>query len=296
MLKTPILLLLFNRPETTKRVFAAIRASRPGYLYVAADGPRSDRPGEEAKCKQALNLVLENIDWDCQVFTLLRSRNLGCKMAVSSAITWFFEQVEEGIIMEDDTLPAPGFFAFCETLLEQYRHETRILHISGDNFQFGRLRGPNSYYFSIFPHIWGWATWRRAWKLYDPDIEAYPRFCDSGEAELLLHRPARQKQWLDLFDRIYRGEIDTWDYQWIFTLWSHAGLAVVPQVNLVSNIGFGDDATHTTTPSRLAGMETRHLGSLRHPCRIVQNIAADQFTIDHLFTGQLENRMLFPQL
>ncbi len=277
------------------RVFATIRAARPRFLFVAADGPRSDRPDEQATCDQVRSLVLQNIDWNCQVFTLLRSRNLGCKAAVCSAISWFFEHVEEGIIMEDDTLPDPSFFSYCESLLERYRQEPRVLHIGGNNFQFGRPRGSASYYFSKFPHIWGWATWRRAWKLYDPDMMAYPQFCDSGQANLLFHRPARQKQWLDLFDGVYRGEIDTWDYQWLFTHWNHTGLSIAPQVNLVSNLGFGEGATHTKEPSRFANMETQRLGTLIHPSHIVPHTAADQFTIDHYFTGRLEDRALFPQ-
>lgn len=296
MLDTPILFLLFNRPDTTARVFAAIRQARPKFLYVAADGPRADRPGEQALCAQARELVLRNIDWDCQVFTLLRERNLGCKAAVSSALDWFFRQVEEGIILEDDTLPDASFFPYCEALLAKHRHEPRVLHISGDNFQFGRRRGTASYYFSIYPHIWGWATWRRAWNLYDPDIKAFPAYRDSGKIRGLFREPTAQKQWLDLFDQVYQGKIDTWDYQWIFALWNNGGLATLPETNLVSNIGFREDATHTKQTSRLANLKTHPLGPLLHPAAVAQNAEADQFSTDYLFTGKIEDRTLFPVL
>jgi hypothetical protein len=172
---TPVLFLIFNRPNTTEQVFEAIAKAKPRCLFVAADGPRTDKEGEAEKC-QAVRDIIKRVDWDCEVKTLFREQNLGCKEAVSSAITWFFEQVEEGIILEDDCLPSDSFFSFCAELLEKYRDDKRIMMISGDNFQDGIQRGDASYYFSSVPWIWGWATWRRAWRLYDREMQTFPSF------------------------------------------------------------------------------------------------------------------------
>ena len=172
---TPILFLIFNRPDTTFKVFEEIRKIKPAKLYIAADGPRPNVIGEEEKCTASRNII-KQVDWDCDVKTLFREKNLGCKIAVSSAISWFFENVEEGIILEDDTFPTQSFFWFCQELLDFYRNDSRIMHISGNNFQLGKIRGEGSYYFSKYNHIWGWATWKRAWRFYDVSLNTFPIF------------------------------------------------------------------------------------------------------------------------
>jgi hypothetical protein len=245
-LKSPVLFLVFNRPDTTKRVFEAIRQAQPSQLFVAADGPRENNPGEVERCKEARGIVQDGIDWDCEVKTLLRDKNMGCKVAVSSAIDWFFGQVKEGIILEDDCLPHPTFFGFCEELLDKYRDDERIGQISGDNFQFGRNRRKYSYYFSRYAHVWGWATWRRVWKNYDVDMKLWPEIRDDGWLQGWLGNKNLAEYWTRIFEDVYQGKIDTWDYQWGFTCWSQNCLTVLPSVNLISNIGFSKDATHTT--------------------------------------------------
>jgi hypothetical protein len=176
-IKTPVAFLVFNCPDTTIRVFEEIRCARPPKLLVVADGPRADRPGEADKC-QAVRAVIETVDWPCEVLKNYSDVNLGCKIRVSSGLDWVFEQVEEAIILEGDCLPHPTFFRFCEELLETYRDDERIGMISGDNFQFGRKRGDASYYFSRYNHIWGWASWRRAWQHYDRNMAIWPKFRD----------------------------------------------------------------------------------------------------------------------
>lgn len=291
-METPVLFLIFNRPDTTKRVFDAIRKVQPKTLYVAADGPRSDRVEEQTKCAEARG-VIDQIDWQCDVKTLYRNENLGCRMAVSSAITWFFSQEEEGIILEDDCLPHPDFFIFCEVMLATYRDEQKVMHITGGNFQFGRKRGEASYYFSSIPHIWGWASWRRAWKQYDVDMKDYPQFLKNPERSKFFLSAEFEKYWLFYFNRVYR-KAGTWDFQWTYAITKSGGYCIIPNHNLVSNIGFGNNATHAQNENNpVANMPVHPLGLLSHPSEIQVNEEADLFTIRHAFpTPGLHVRIL----
>lgn len=289
MLETPILFLTYNRPELTRQVLDAIRQTQPKQLFVAADGPKPGKIGDWELCQGVRNVLRDGIDWNCEVNTLLRDENLGCKKAVSSAITWFFDHVEEGIIIEDDTLPRQSFFRFCEELLEKYRNAPEVLQVSGDNFQQGCKRGSASYYFSIYNHIWGWATWRRAWRLYDVEMKSFPAFKQNRKAHRMFSCSAERDHWLRLFQQVYEGRIDTWDLQWTFAVWLNGGLCVLPNANLVSNIGFGDDATHTfDTSSKMSRLPSTEIGHLIHPRRAAQHRKADAFTFNQLFQNSPE--------
>jgi hypothetical protein len=242
MFASPVLFLVFNRPSTTKRVFEQIRRAQPSRLFVAADGPRLDRAGEAERCAE-VRKIIDGVDWECEVRTLFRGDNLGCRKAVSSAIDWFFENVEEGIILEDDCLPSQSFFHFCAELLDRFRDDSRVMQISGSNYLSVTLK--ESYYFSKYGPIWGWATWKRAWKLYDVEMQLWPLvkqnrlhydFC-FDESEVAVREQT--------FDAVYAGKIDTWDYQWVFARLINSGLSITPAHNLITNIGFSDDATHT---------------------------------------------------
>lgn len=274
-LKTAVLFLTFNRLDTTKQVFEAIRRAKPPRLYVAADGPRESKQGEAEKVKSVREYVMNNIDWDCDVKTLFRDKNLGCKLAVSSAITWFFENEEMGIILEDDCLPSQSFFWFCEELLERYKDDKRIAHIGGCNFQKGIKRGDADYYFSIYNHVWGWASWANRWKEYDVDLKD---FNDDSFLHIIHQNHSAKKYWQKIFKAMKNQEIDTWDYQWTFTLWKNNWLAITPNLNLISNIGFGDYATHTKGENEFANMKTYELKLTKHPLAVVQNKEADEFT------------------
>ena len=247
-MRTPIAFLIFNRPDTTKQVFDLIREAKPPKLLVIADGPRHDKVGEVEKC-MATRAIIDLVDWDCEVITNYSDINLGCRLRVSSGIDWVFEQVEEAIILEDDCLPDPSFFRYCDELLERYRSDTRIMFISGDNFQFGRKSTTDSYYFSkcisSTPPIWGWATWRRAWKYYDVDLKLWETIAASDWLEDILRDRAAVKLWKSKFKSVYDRRFDTWDFQWVFACWSQSGLIICPNINLVSNIGYGADATHS---------------------------------------------------
>jgi hypothetical protein len=292
-MQSPVLFLIFNRPEPTRRVFEALRAARPPRLYIAADGPRSSRPGEAARCA-ATREVITTIDWPCEVRTLLRDDNLGCKRAVSGGIDWFFEQEEQGIIIEDDVLPDPTFFPYCDELLDRYRDVEQVGMISGDNFQFGTVRGEASYYFSRYAHIWGWASWRRTWRRYDRDMKAWPEFKRTGGLQRVLGRRRDEVGfWTRTFDATHAGKIDTWDHQLSFSMWAHGMLSLLPQSNLVANIGFGADATHTSGASRYADMPRQRMEfPLAHPASISQCTAADDFTASQMFVRPLHMRVI----
>ena len=290
MFDTPILFLIFDRLNTTKEVFKIISDIKPLQLFVAADGPRPDSPDHTEKCNHTREYVLKNIDWECNVKTLFRDHNLGCRYAVSSAITWFFNQVEEGIILEDDCLPSPSFFIFCQNLLEHYRNEPKIMHISGDNYQFGQKRGDGSYYFSVLNHNWGWATWRRAWQYYDLEMKNLPAFVQSNSIQKIWQDEVMQYYWLQNFLKTQQGQIDTWDYQWTFSIWHQGGLAILPNENLVMNIGFGEDATHTTDKNNLLSqLKALNLNEIKHPSTITRDSEADHFSMVYVFLGRLND-------
>jgi hypothetical protein len=241
--KTPILFLIFNRPDTTKLVFEQIRQIKPKFLYVAADGPREDHPDEPSVCQKTRDLVLKGIDWDCEVRTLFREQNKGCGKAVSEAITWFFNNVEQGIILEDDTLPDLTFFHFCESLLEKYKLDFDVFSIGGTNI-FGKWKfKAQDYHFSYQGSIWGWATWRRAWIKYKFDIKEL----NTKENLKILRKLSFKRTYFEKRINLFFNKefIDTWDYQWIFIRLINNGLTIIPSVNLVSNIGFGSNGTHT---------------------------------------------------
>ncbi len=276
-LQTPVAFLIFNRPDTTERVFNAIAQARPTKLLVIADGPRANRAGEAERCAQA-RAVIERVDWECEVLTNFADSNMGCKMRVATGIDWVFEQVEEAIILEDDCLPEPSFFRFCQEMLERYRDHPRIGMVTGGNLQFGQQRGEASYYFSRYSHIWGWATWRRSWQLYQREIPQWPAFRDQGWLNQLFEKQGERDYWAASFQLVHEGKLDTWDCSWTFATLTHGLLQVVPNMNLISNIGFGPEATHTHVVGIHADMPTRPiLFPLKHPDSIVPNIEADRY-------------------
>lgn len=275
---TPVAFFIFNRPDTTARVFEAIKRAAPPKLLLVADGPRPDRPGEAEKCA-ATRAIATGVDWPCEVLVNFSDENLGCRRRVSSGLNWVFESVDEAIILEDDCLPDLSFFRFCDELLTRYRDDSRIAMISGNNFQQGAGGGEESYYFSRYPEIWGWASWRRAWGLYDVDMKVWPKFRNDGWLERTFPRRRLARFWRDAFDAVHSGGLDTWDYQFTFSCLRHNALCVMPSVNLVSNLGFGADATHTKTECRLSKLPIQPMSfPLRHPHHVVRDIGADRAT------------------
>ena len=281
-LNTAVLFIIFNRPDTTKHVFEAIRTAKPPRLYVAADGPRADKPGEVEKVEQ-VRQIATTVDWDCDVKTLFRDENLGCRVAVSSAIDWFFENEEEGIILEDDCLPSQSFFWFCEELLKRYRGDMRVWHIAGNNFHFGWQRDEDySYYFGgIYGSIWGWASWRDRWEYYDVEIKTYDEVRKKGYLFDIIKNPEEAKIRISNFDEIKNG-FDTWDYQWVYCRLINNGLTIVPSKNLVKNLGFGLDGAHTHSKrDKRSNMNIEDINlPLRHPEFFIRDVQSENRFFD----------------
>ena len=274
-MNTPVALIIFNRPETTRRVFAEIRRVRPPKLFIIADGPRSNLPGDADKVA-ATRSIVEEVDWNCQVLKNYSDINLGCKNRVSSGIDWVFENVNEATILEDDCLPHPTFFRFCEEMLERYRNDNNIMHITGDNFQFGLNPSKHSYYFSRYAHVWGWATWKRSWLNYDVSMEKWGSPQVRKKLLDTFEHSAEKRYWAKKWDDTFAGRIDTWDYQWAFACMFQGALSVTPNVNLISNIGFGESSTHTQRSSLVAEIKVESMEfPLKHPNLIERSINAD---------------------
>jgi hypothetical protein len=271
-LGTPVVFIIYRRSDLTARVFAEIRRAKPPKLLVIADGPGVDRPGDPARC-QATRAVIDKVDWDCEVIGNYSEVNLGCKVRVASGLDWAFNTVEEAIILEDDCVPHPTFFRFCQELLDKYRSDERVMMISGDNFGEGCQGTENSYYFSRSFHMWGWASWRRAWRNYDLQMALWPSLRGKDRLTDLLSEPRLVNHWQPIFDDTYSGKIDTWDYQWQFAGFVQGGLSIMPAVNLVSNIGMGQDATHTKVDTGWGNLPTAGMKfPLKHPNNVCSEI------------------------
>jgi len=297
-LTTPVGFFIFNRPQLSQAVFEVIAQAQPRKLLVVADGPRF--PEEVDRCQQAREVV-QAVDWDCEVVTDFSPTNLGCKRRVSSGLDWVFSLESEAIILEDDCLPHLTFFRFCEELLQAYRDDSRIMMISGDNYLGGDRQSKYSYYFSRYTHIWGWATWRRAWRFFDPDMRLWPEIRDGGRLHQIYENPAEVEYRRQCFEGTYAGAIDTWDYAWSLACLIQSALVIRPGTNLVSNIGAGQEATHTKTPSLSANFPRSAMTfPLLHPPFVLRDARLDSLEVERLLgipprsqtvAGHLRNRL-----
>ena len=282
----PVLLIAFNRPEPTARVLELLSRLQPERLYVACDGPRSDRLEEAERCAAVRALLAPapagRIDWPCELRSRFHPVNQGCRAGVSAALDWFFEQEPEGIVLEDDILPDLSFFPYCQQLLERYRHDSRIGAIAANNHQRRPPADGSSYRFSIYSHCWGWATWRRAWRCYDRHLAGWPGFRDAGWLEQ-LGGAAFARLWGDWLDQLAAGRIDTWDMVWQLSCWQQGFLTVIPAVELVENIGFGADATHTLDELSPLGPRGTLPQPLVHPAVIQADRLRDADTFNRLY-------------
>lgn len=277
---TPILIITFNRPNHTRQVWEEIKKQKPKQVFVFQDGARVKNETDIKKCADVRAIFEEKLDWECDLQTFYSETNLGCGKGPASAITWFFENVEEGLIFEDDCLPSPDFFRFCNDMLDRYRHNEKISFIGGTNFQDGNKRGTGSYYFSAGHHgTWGWATWRRTWKLFDYYLS------ETNEKDFrrqirLYFRDFRQiAYWIEIFRMVKKDRMNEscWDYQFYFACWKAKMLAVIPSANLVKNIGFDESATHTTGEN--SPFSKAEYGAL-YPLSHLEKIQSDR-TADH---------------
>jgi hypothetical protein len=277
-LTTPVAFFFFNRPETTEKVFNRIRKAKPSKLFLISDGPRSGNSNDFAKNEECRKIV-SKVNWDCEVIKNYSEINLGCKTRISSGISWVFENTEQAIILEDDCLPVPSFFRFCQELLEYYRNDERVMMVSGNNFLNGRRFSDNSYYFSSYSYIWGWATWRRAWEKFDLEMKQWPEI--KKQKMLYYWFPSRgaAAHWEEEFARTFEGRIDTWDFQFFYSCVINQGIGIIPEVNMVSNIGFGEGASHTAdSSSKSANIPAVDIFfPLKHPDFIMRNLLADLY-------------------
>jgi len=282
MLTTPVAFFIYNRPDLTRRVFNAIRLAKPKKLLVVADGPRSD--AEEERCQETRD-VIKAVDWECEILTNLSEKNMGCGKRVATGLNWVFSKVDQAIILEDDCLPTPSFFDFCKELLIKYRDDRRIMQIGGNNFQADKSITKHSYYFSRYPHIWGWATWKRAWECYDFYMKTWPQLKQSGKMNRVCKNFWERIYWTNIFDRRFlKGKPDTWDYQWVYSCWYHEGLSIYPAQNLVSNIGFGRQAVHTRQrSSSFANLPTKDIWEIKHPPAVSSHEEADKHTFKYIY-------------
>ncbi|NHC48151.1 nucleotide-diphospho-sugar transferase [Cytophagaceae bacterium 50A-KIRBA] len=298
MFQTPILFIIYKNPEVTKVVFERIREIKPAFLYISADGSKSSNQEDLLEIEETRK-VTEFIDWDCKVYRRYSNTNLGCKIGVSTAITWFFENVEQGIILEYDCLPDITFFNFCEVLLERYRDIENVFSISGNNFDFLSLNELNqiglrdSYSYSFLSKIWGWATWRRAWNKFDISLTKFPEFESEGKIRELIKGKRNQEYWLGKIKDVYQGRnTSTWGFIWLFTLLSHKAYCITPKVNLVSNIGFGIGATHATDENSIfSKVPNSSISIIDYPELIVPDFDSDYRFSEYLYKSENKNSL-----
>lgn len=268
---------IFNRPSLTEQVFAAIAAARPPRLLIIADGPRADHPDDPRLVSEA-RAVVERVDWPAEVETCYSDVNLGCKLRVASGLDWVFSRVDEAIILEDDTVPDPSFFRYCEELLARYRDDQRVHMVSGFTmFEPGRFTR-HSYYFSRCYHIWGWATWARAWSHYDLEMRRWPEVRATRWLEHLLGDDTEAQIARTIFDETHAGRVGTWDFQWVFRSWVAGGVSITPAVNLVTNVGYGALGTHEREANHpFANLQRLSIEfPLRHPEQVAVLEEADR--------------------
>lgn len=289
--EVPILLIAWRRPKAVAQVIRAMRPIKPSRVFVACDGPNPKNLYDYEKVAATRQAIDQEIDWPCNVERLYSDKNLGCKYGVSKAITWFFTHCEEGIILEDDCVPHPDFFTYCASLLRYYRHDTRVWCISGTNFQDGQWRGEGTYYFSHYNHCWGWASWRRCWTYYDPEIRSWPSFRKIVASGGVFENSREALFWTDIWQRLtLENKPDTWDYQWTYTCMSNRGLTALPNKNLIKNIGFGQDATHTIGPQQHA-LDWDGKLEIVHPEFIIRDKTADEYTFYSIYSPRWRQRL-----
>lgn len=280
----PVALIVFNRPDLTARVFETVRAARPSRLLLIADGPRND--AEATVCRKVREIV-QCVDWPCEVSTNFSEHNLGCGRRPATGIDWVFSEVEEAIILEDDCLPAPTFFSYCSALLERYRDEPRVMHISGDDYLLGAKTFDTSYYFASYTFSCGWATWRRAWRHFDFGIRSWPEFRKDGRLVATFPDPIVRKFWEGKLQPIHEGKRnDAWDFQWNYAVWSQGGLSALPSRNLICNLGWRPDGTHTLAASRWSDLPLQDIHEIVHPERLEKDEGADRVFFDDFYGGR----------
>lgn len=282
--KSPVALFVYNRPTQAEQTFAQIKAYRPLKLFVLSDGPKNsdvDRLNV-ARTRE----IFTKIDWPCDVVYRFAEHNLGCRESITTGLTFIFDQVQECIILEDDCLPDLTFFDFCTALLERYRDNPEIMTIGGHQPIHPDESNGDSYHYSKYPSTWGWATWRRAYRNFDPNLSTWVE--REGYEWLLkyLGKDQYARYWSYMLSEAHKGA-DHWDYAWAYHCWKKNGLSIRPTVNLIKNIGFGPTATHTTEALHPFGQcESSFMPfPLKHPASIEPPGQRESKIEELLFSG-----------
>ena len=299
LIDVPVLLMLFNRPETTKKVFDALRLIKPAKLFIAANGPRPGNAKDPELCR-AVKAIFDGVDWECEVHTNYRETNIGMQPHWRLAVDWFFGSADRGIVLEDDCVPNGSFFMFCKDLLERYKNDESVMHVNGSNFLFGHKRGDASYYVSKYPHVWGWATWKRAWRKYDDALSTFPAFEKSDRMVAIATSDAEKEYWMKFFREIHSGARDGCDVKWLYSIWSNDGFCITPNVNMVTNIGYGLGAGHTFFKEKTLGQPAVELDSIVHPVLVpsaplssLRDAEADAFTFKTCFYKSFWQKLVY---
>tara|TARA_B100000780_G_C21087931_1_gene438335 strand:- start:72 stop:1034 length:963 start_codon:yes stop_codon:yes gene_type:complete len=286
-MKLPILILAFNRPNETLILFELLSKIKPDKIYISQDGPRINNKTDFDLCKKVKDIVL-NPNWECKVYTKFNITNKGCRDSVHKGINWFFEHEDKGIILEDDCIPSISFFNFCEKMLKKYQDKNNIHVISGSNFQKSNIIGKGDYYISKYAHCWGWATWKRAWKNYDNELSFWSTLKKSQNWKKLHENKLEKKYWTKILDKVQKKKIDSWAYVWQATIWNNNGVTITPNKNLVKNIGFNENATHTisTKKTNKFNFSEEMNVEIEEPVSEEINKDADRFVFNSHFNGK----------
>ena len=282
----PILFLIFRRKDKALRVIESIAKVKPRKFYISQDGPRNK--SEMLEILETREAILSKIDWDCKIYKRYSKKHLGIRRNIVESINWVFETSNKVIVLEDDLLVNISFFLFCKKLLQKYENNDRVISISGNNFQFGKTKTRNSYYFSRYIHSWGWATWKRAWRLYDDEMKDWTKLKKKNYLKSYLSKPISAIYWNNIFNLTSEREIDSWAYCWTYTAFKNKKLTIIPSKNLISNMGYGGKATHTLFKIKSMGMRVETLNfPLKHPRKIKINSKADDITEKNVYFNLL---------
>lgn len=240
----PILILAWKRPEKLKLLILKLKSAKPNKIYVSIDGPNNDRLCIK-KVKETKDIIDKEINWKCSLSKNYETKNIGCKNAVSKGISWLFRFEEYGIILEEDCIPDLSFLLFAEAMLNKYKKDKSVFTITGDCFVKNSNKYKETYYYSKYPHCWGWATWKDRWDNFDSEIKFWPLLKQSKKWKRIHPNLLERIYWNKIMDRVFKNEIDSWAYPWAGSIWNKEGKTVTPMLNLVTNLGFEEDGTHT---------------------------------------------------
>jgi hypothetical protein len=277
----PLLILVYNRPVETRILINTLRQIKPKKIFISSDGPTNNFL--DIKKNNDVKNILKEIDWTKNIEFNYMEKNYGCKESVSRAINWFFDKVKMGIILEDDCIPNKDFFLFTEKMLKKYQNNKKIYAVSGNNFLKKKIKINYSYYFSKYIHCWGWATWSRAWKDYNKNLTNWNNFKNSDSWKNRFNVKDEKKYWEKVFNLCFQKKIDSWAYPWLYSMWNKNGLCILPEVNLVKNIGFNINASHTFSHKKFYYPAIKLKQKITHPKIIKINFEADEYVFNNFF-------------